>query len=688
MGGVQAESEPTPESWVDLASVRAGLDLHPDPVFVHDEAMRVVAVNERARAFFGDVVADLDGTPVLHLVHPEDGRSALASFREVADRSVATPIEIRLRAGDGTWRSCEVTSASYGHPDGRWQVSALRDLTTRRRLDVATGDPDRFRTIVEFASVVLALVDADGTIQSVSGGMRRLLGHDPAAVVGTNLAEWVADADRELFLAAYADAVRRSGSSLFECRLRDHEGGEVLYQLALANALDDPIAAGMIVSGHDISGRRELENRLEHLATHDSLTGLANRGRLVDYLEQACSARVDPDLDGPSAVGVVFVDLDRLKTVNDLYGHGVGDELLVAVAQRLRTHVRPDDLVARLGGDEFVVVCPDIDPDQALPTIVDRIERAISHPVAIAGLTLAVDASVGYVTAQPGSSADAVLAEADDVMYRVKQARRGGSSASRLGVAARRGLVEDLRAALDGDPTTAGLHLHYQPIVELTARTVVGAEALVRWQHPEHGLLRPDQFLPVAEDAGLDVGLGGWVMRAALDQLVAWDLPFTMSVNLSTSQIIDPALDEIVWSTLTALDLPPGRLCLEVTQTQVFGATRRRRAPSSALRTLGARGIVLALDDFGTGLANLARLREYPADILKIDRTFVTDVTSDQIAVGACAAVVALARAAGKTTVAVGVETAAQAEVLSAMGVDRAQGHHFGRAVPAGEFRA
>ncbi len=664
-------------------------DAIPDPVIVLDDQMRLVDANVAAARFFGVDVDEWVGRVPLELIHREDVALVLSSFEEVQKKETGTPVELRVRAGDGSWRLVELIGASTRTDSGLHVVNTIRDLTQRRRWEIAAGQPERFRTLVENAATIIMLVDADGRIHSVSGAITRQLGIDQTLVVGSRLTDWVVLHERNIVAEELRLIAEQPGTAVFELELTHRDGRAIPYQLSVVNLLDDPVVAGLVISGHDISARRELEHRLAHLASHDPLTGLANRTRLLEHLEAALS-RTGFD---PQCLAVFFVDLDRFKAVNDLYGHEVGDRMLVNVARRLGHAVRPSDFVSRFGGDEFVVVCEDLDPE-SVAVVATRLETVLGDPVKLDGVTLQVFASVGAVDGRVSTNAEALLAEADAAMYVAKSRRRGEDRPRPLPVAERRELAEALRLALDTDPVASGLCLHYQPTVELPSAKPYGAEALVRWNHPTLGLLPPARFLTVAEDAGLAARLGAWVLDEALRTMHDWDRAgidvSLLAVNLAPAQLVDPELPDLITELLEKYAIVPGRLCLEMTESAMLEREEAGMVSiaASRLRSLKARGVTLAIDDFGTGYSSLVHVRDLPFDILKIDRSFVDGINDDPAAVGICAAVVALAHATGKIVVAEGVAGPEQHERVVALGADAAQGYLYGHPAPVGAIEA
>ena len=423
----------------------------------------------------------------------------------------------------------------------------------------------------------------------------------------------------------------------------------------------------------------ELLDQLDHSATHDALTQLPNRELFHERLNQALI-----DSDGLH-ISVILIDLDDFKTVNDTLGHAAGDTLLIAVADRLRESVRAEDTVARLGGDEFAIVMRgggEPAAEQLICAIVARLATAIR----VEQRDLRVRASFGVVAGRPGDDAGELLRHADIAMYEAKARHDGRWQHYTPGMQARGAALEqattDLRQALD----TGQLRLYYQPVVTLEYGDVVGVEALIRRQHPDRGLLGADEIIPAAESSGLIIDIGQWVLHEACRQMTTWltahpeTAPRTMSVNVSARQLREPAFGGQVAAALNDHGLQPGRLTIEITESTAVGGD----ATADTLAELRALGVRIALDDFGTGQSTLTLLATCPVDQIKLDRSFVPDATNAVIA----SAVLQLARGFGVETVAEGVETATQAELLRALGYDRAQGYHFARPMPADALEA
>jgi diguanylate cyclase (GGDEF)-like protein/PAS domain S-box-containing protein len=607
---------------------------------------------------------------------------ALLALTSVLGKDVGSPIEVRLAGAEG-WRLVELVGRAM--PDGTIVLS-LRDLTQRRRWEIAGGEDARFRSLVHNAASVTMLVTADGSVESVSGAITRLLGHDPERVGGRPLTDLVEAADRPLVAEAMARAVASptrgaTAPVTVEARLVRRDATDpVPFELTIVNLLDDPTVGGLVVSGHDVTRLRAAQDALEHLANHDALTGLANRAGLAAHLTERLARRFGAARS--EATYVAFVDVDRFKPVNDLLGHDVGDELLVALAGRLGAAVRRGDLVARLGGDEFVVVA-EVD-DGAAAALLDRLEACVATPFELSVGSVSVQASIGLARATGEHSPEALLAEADAAMYSVKRARRGGPPEPSMTVRERRALSEELGVALAENQ----LVVHYQPVVALGTGAVRGYEALVRWQHPERGLLAPGAFLGVAEDSGRDDAITEHVLRAACADVAhlvdAAGDGVWVSVNASAAQLARSDFPDLVAEVLADTGLTPARLCIEVTERAIL------ERPSSgvstpvlaALDAIACLGVQLAIDDFGTGYSSLSHVVQFPLHVLKIDRSFVRGVGADRDRHSVVAALVALARNLGVLSVAEGIEDERQLEELRRLGCDLGQGYLLGRPAP------
>ena len=453
-------------------------------------------------------------------------------------------------------------------------------------------------------------------------------------------------------------------------------GGARIPVLVLASPLRDRgRIAGSIVTFQDVSERRVLEERLTFQAQHDALTGLPNRLLFLDRLIAALERAADSQL----VVAVYFLDLDRFKRVNDSMGHPVGDVLLGAVAARLRTILRQGDTLSRFGGDEFAVLSEDMSSAAASDDLARRLVGAFDQPFRLDQTETFVSASVGVVAVRGGAHDPAgLLRDADVAMYAAKSAGRGRWRAfsEQMQVESAEALrtTNQLHHAVD----RGELRLHYQPIVNLQDGRIVGMEALVRWEHPTRGLLGPSAFVPLAEETGLIVPIGRWVLRNALRQLKLWERhDVYVSVNLSARQLIESTLVQDVADLIVETGVRPERLCLEITETALFSDLDKTVTVLGGLKRLG---VWLALDDFGQGQSSLANLRRFPVDVLKIDAAFVATILESA---GIVTTIIELGRCLDLAVIAEGVEDTGQMERLQALGCPHGQGYFFARPAPA-----
>ncbi len=447
------------------------------------------------------------------------------------------------------------------------------------------------------------------------------------------------------------------------------------------------VAAAYLLNAQARADLRDASERSHQTAVHDALTGLPNRTLLLERLDHA----VLRGRRSGKLAAVLFADLDRFKLVNDLYGHTAGDQLLVAIGQRLGAVLRPGDTLARLAGDEFVILCEDLDDAAQAEVIAARIGDAIREPINVGGAELDITASVGIAFSGRGDQlSEQILEDADTAMYQAKRKGRGRHQIVDLReqdlAAERAGLLRDL----GGAPARGELRTEYQPIVETCDGRVTGVEALVRWAHPSRGLVMPASLVPLAEQAGLITEIGQWVLAKACPDWQRWrNVPqtddLTLSVNVSAHQLMSPAYAASVEAVLSATDTDPRLVTLEVTESVFVQDSDRALVVLGELKNLGVR---LALDDFGTGYSSLTYLKRFPIDILKIDQGFVADLEQDQASRAIVVAVVDLAHTLGMTVVAEGVETAEQHKELASLGCDACQGYYFARPMSAGDVDA
>lgn len=557
-----------------------------------------------------------------------------------------------------------------------------------RQSRVIAQSAERYRQLVESTADAVTSMTVDGVITGWNRAAAELYGYPAESAVGRPLTDLV-PADLADEVRGTVTAVARDGVVLsLESTTARPDGSTVDVAVTVSPVLD---AQGRVVAvstiGRDVSERRRFQQRLEHQALHDPLTGLPNRTLLVDQLQRLELTRQEAAAD--DTVAVLFVDLDRFKMVNDASGHHAGDALLVQVAQRLSQVVRPGDTVARFGGDEYVVLCTGTGVDQAL-TLAHDVVAVLSEPFEVVGRRAYVSASVGVAVSAPDRSRD-LLRQADVAMYEAKARGRGrvqlfddGLDADARGRLALAGDLQDALAAGD-------LALHYQPVVDLRTGTVRGVEALIRWTHPERGAVSPNVFVPLAEDTGLITAVDRWALergcRDGARLLSTGVLPPDghIAVNLSAHDIADSAVERTIDAAVRAAGpaMTHRNLMVEVTETVVIRDLAHSGRVLDAIRALGPD---IAIDDFGTGHSSLTYLRRFPAQHVKIDRSFIRGIAENPQDLAIVRSVVQLAHAIGLKTIAEGVETQEQCTLLTRMGCDAAQGYLWSPALPVDQF--
>ncbi|HEV7896268.1 MAG TPA: EAL domain-containing protein [Planosporangium sp.] len=542
----------------------------------------------------------------------------------------------------------------------------------------------RFRSLVQNSDDVITIIGVGGRFTYMSPGGWRVLGADPDEWVGRLADDSVHPDDLPALDALVRQLRKQPGSSVrTQGRILHADGTWRWMEVTYTNLLRDPSVHGIVCNARDISDTRRYQDQLAYQASHDELTGLANRTLFTSRTEHAVAT------GAPGTVAVALVDLDDFKTINDRLGHAVGDALLVAVSARLRACMRPDDTVARLGGDEFAILLTDLRPGES-GTVAERILAALTESVTAGNHDLLIQASIGLADNDTGSDADDLLRRADIAMYAAKELGKNRYVNYDSDLDARAvehaQLAAELSHALERDE----LYLLYQPVVDLPTGRVVGVEALVRWQHPRDGVVSPVRFIPVAERTGLIVPLGAWILRTACQQAADWhrrhgdEAPARMSVNVSARQLLEPAFPQTVASVLAETGLEPGRLTVEITETAVFGGGRA----VEAVAAIHALGVAIALDDFGTGHSSLGLLRTCPVDVLKVDKSFVDGVTGTVEQEAIVTSIIEIAQALGLRAIAEGVETGAQADRLHTLGYRLAQGFHFAKPLRSAEVES
>jgi diguanylate cyclase (GGDEF)-like protein/PAS domain S-box-containing protein len=562
------------------------------------------------------------------------------------------------------------------------QLLAVRENVRLLAENAVRQNEARFRSLVQHSSDVIIVTRPNGVMRFVSPSANRVFGYDPSEMVGRPISTLLHPDDRDRAVTLFEHVTRTPGvTGPVEWRFRQLDGSWLSAEILATNLTGDPTVRGVVLNTRDVSERKRLEEQLTHQAFHDPLTGLANRALFRDRVSHALALAQRQS----NPITVLFLDLDDFKRVNDSLGHAEGDRLLIAAAERFLSCARAADTVARLGGDEFAILLEHSAGPEGRAELLERLATAMGHPFTLSGNQVQVTASIGVATAGAGESADDLLRNADVAMYAAKRRGKGRSETyeSRMYADVRHRLEMEaaLRAAIDSGELT----LHYQPIVQLGTGAIYGVEALVRWEHQTYGHLLPQHFIPLAEETGLIVKLGGWVLEEACRQVQGWRLahpqiPLSVSVNISGRQLQGPGIADALGDALASSGVEPSAVVLEITESVLMQQTDAVLERLQVLKKLGVR---LAIDDFGTGYSSLSYLQRFPIDILKIARPFVEEVALGAERAALARAIVGLSDTLRLQTVAEGVEMAEQRAALIELGCPLGQGHYFSRALPA-----
>ena len=595
--------------------------------------------------------------------------------------------ELRLSTSQN--KILPISTLLVAHRNEENQIEAIsmvaRDLSELKAAEQRVEASEiRLAALVEHASDLVCVADDVGRVIYASPAVARVLNLSASELEGTPVFDLVHPDDREDLMGKMEEIVNTPGiSPSLEARVAHADGGWRHMEVVTTNLLNNPAVSGIVINARDITERVEVAAQLEEKAFHDELTGLPNRSLLLERLADALHRASRHD----RMVGVLFLDLDRFKVVNDSLGHSVGDELLSETARRLEQTIRPDDTVARLGGDEFVVVIGNMIRTTDALVAAERVRSAVAQPVTLGNESTVVTTSVGIAIAFGDESPAELLQDADTAMYRAKEGGRDRAEMFddhlRAQAVRRHSVEQTLRSALENKR----IEVHFQPVVRISDGSVVGAEALARIRTPEGELLQPVEFIDVAEDSGLIADLGSQVLTLAFQRVARWsknaNRPFSMAVNVSARQLADPAFPALVGEALKANNLDPEQVALEFTESALIAANPVTEQVLGQLTELGIR---MGLDDFGTGFSSMTYLKRFPINFLKIDRTFVAGLDSNDDDTAIVTGTVALAHSLGLQVVAEGVETEPQLQQLQKLQCDLAQGFHFSEPVTDAEF--
>jgi diguanylate cyclase (GGDEF)-like protein/PAS domain S-box-containing protein len=689
-----AESQPPDAGTPGFEAFRLAYEAAPVGVAIGDPLGQAVYVNERMAAILGRPRDHVDIGTFVEAAHADDRLQVRGRMQAVARGDLdAYVVETRFVHADASvvWARVHVRAQRDDQGTLVLLLAHAEDITEQKRAEAALRESEaRTAALLRHTREVVMIIGRAGAIRYASPAVEEVLGYEPDAFTSLHPFELLHPDDRAAWVEGWRQVTHHAGARFaLSTRVLHADGRYRWCEATLRDLAGEAGVDGYLAHFRDVTEQRRSEDDLATRALHDALTGLANRALLVDRLQHA----LDRAQRSGAVVALLFCDLDRFKRVNDTFGHAVGDVVLREVAARLRAVVRPADTVARLGGDEFVVCCEDVGASAEAVVLAERILAALGAPYAVDGQELSLSASVGIAIAGRGTDGpDDVLRSADAAMYTAKGNGRGRYEVFdddiRVRLRRRLDTEREVRRALAG----AELRLHFQPIFRIpetlaAARTLAGVEALVRWQHPERGMLEPADFLAVAERSGAATRILEWVLDAACRQSRAWrraghPVP-PVWVNLSHAQLTQSRVGAVVGSALTAHDLPAAALGFDVAEATV---QQLERTPGAAegLEALADLGCALAIDDFGTASTSLRSVHRFGIDVLKIDESLWREPDPARLLGSA----VSFGEMLGLTVTAEGVETTDQLDLLRASGCHWASGYLLAAPGPAADVEA
>jgi diguanylate cyclase (GGDEF)-like protein/PAS domain S-box-containing protein len=616
------------------------------------------------------------------MVHPDDRAPLHEAWARATENGIPFDFVLRIVRADAEERWCHARAIAEVAADGtvvKMTGTLLDDSERVLAEGVRQAAETRFEIGFEQAAIGAAIADLDGIPIRANPALCSLFGRPEHLLVGRQWGEYTHPGEVPLWKATQSRVA--AGHDTFEDERRYvRPDGTVVWASCHVTLVRDESRQPQYFFAQlqDITARKQMEEDLAHQALHDSLTGLPNRVLLTDRLVQGLAR----SRRRGSRLGVMFLDLDHFKVINDSLGHTAGDDLLRLTAERITATIRPGDTVARFGGDEFIIVCDDVTALQT-EVIAQRVLDALRQPCLIGNEQMNPTASLGIAVADGDATAESLLRDSDAAMYRAKERGRGRvelfDEVLRSKGERRLATASELRWALE----RAEFTVHYQPIVDLSTGGMVSAEALLRWEHPDRGMVGPDEFIPLAEETGLIVPIGAWVLERAAQQLAYWqrcEPTISVAVNLSVRQMLAPDIAALVEDVLKRTGVRPAGLCLELTESVFMEDVEYFGRTLASLKNMGVR---LALDDFGTGYSALSYLKRFPFDAVKVDRAFVDGLGTDPHDSALVAAIVAMADALDLEVTAEGVETAEQLAHLKKLHCRRAQGYYLDRPMPA-----